>query len=285
MRRENFSISFDSMRSSTVAVLLATLVMATAATVAACSGRGIGPLGPEYEYEEDLTIGLDGAASMTVNASVPALIALHGLSLNPDPRVRADQLKEQVRQLYSSPYTEVGRISTWSRHGRRFVGVYLRIPDIRSLPKVAPFSWASYELRREGAEMVFKQTLSRPPASAADAGWKGNELVAFRLHLPARIRFHNSRYYDTNEVRNASRGNILTWEQRLGDRLAGKPIAYAQDKKPDVMEVWMDNQSILYRTLWLFALAFVAAVAVLGGVIWLTMRRAPADPPTSSLPR
>ena len=47
----------------------------------------------------------------------------------------------------------------------------------------------------------------------------------------------------------------------------------------------MDKESILYRTLWLFALAFVAAVAVLGGLIWLTMRRAPADPPTSSLPQ
>jgi len=273
------------MRASTVATLLAIIVMAAAA-VAACGGRGLSPIGPEYEYEEDLTLGLDGSATMTVNASVPALIALRGLPLNADPLVRADQLKAQVRDVYASPYADVRRVSTWSRHGRRYVGVYLRIPDIRNLPKTAPFSWATYELRRDGEEMLFKQSLSQRPAAApADAGWKGNELVAFRLHLPARIRFHNSRDYDTNQVRSASRGNILTWEQRLGDRLAGKPIAYAQDTKADVMEVRMDNQSILYRTLWLFALAFVAALAVLGGLIWLTIRRAPADPPTSSLPQ
>ena len=274
------------MRASTVAVLIATIIVAAA--VGACSGRGISPLAPEYEYEEDLTLSLDGSATMTVNASVPALIALRGLPLDADPKVRADQVKTQVRDLYTSPYADVRRVSTWTRHGRRFVGVYLRIPDIRNLPKAAPFSWATYELRQDGEEMLFKHTLSKPPASpedAARAGWKGNELVAFRLHLPARIRFHNSRYYDTNQVRDASRGNILTWEQRLGDRLAGKPIGYAQDTKPDVMEVRMDKESILYRTLWLFALAFAAAVAVLGGLIWMTMRRAPADPPTSSLPQ
>jgi hypothetical protein len=270
------------MRSRTAAALLA-IVMAAAA--AACNGRS-GPFGPEYEYEEDLTLSLDGSASMTVNASVPALIALHALPLTGDPGARADQLKSQVRDAYTSPYSQVGRVSTWTRHGRRFVGVYLRIPDIRTLSNAAPFAWATYQLRQDGTEMLFKQTLGKPAGvPPADAGWKGNELVAFRLHLPARIRFHNSRDYETNEVRGASRGNILTWEQRLSDRLAGKPIAYAQDTRPDVMEVRMDNQSILYRTLWLFALAFTAAIAALGGLIWLTMRRAPADPPTSSLPR
>jgi hypothetical protein len=271
------------MRSRTAAALLA-IVMAAAA--AACGARGVGPFGPEYEYEEDLTLGLDGSASMVVNASIPALLALDGLPLNPDPRVRADQLKAQVRDLYASPYTQVGRVSTWTRHGRRFVGVSLRIPDIRALPKAQPFSWATYELRPDGDEMLFTHALSKPHGGAVpDAGWQGNEIVAFRLHLPARIRFHNSRYFDTNEVRSASRGNILTWEQRLSDRLAGKPIAYAQDTKPDVMEVRMDKESILYRTLWLFAFAFLAAIVVLGGLIWLTMRRAPPDPGPSSLPR
>jgi hypothetical protein len=45
----------------------------------------------------------------------------------------------------------------------------------------------------------------------------------------------------------------------------------------------MDSQSILHRTLWLFAGAFAAAVAVLALLIWLTMRKgggeaAPAGP-------
>jgi hypothetical protein len=103
--------------------------------------------------------------------------------------------------------------------------------------------------------------------------WRGDELVAFRLHLPARIRFQNSRYLDGGASRPASRGNIVTWEQRLHQRLEGKPIAYAEDKTPDVMEVRMDRESILYRTLWLFGIAFGAALLVLATLIWLTVRK------------
>ena len=35
----------------------------------------------------------------------------------------------------------------------------------------------------------------------------------------------------------------------------------------------MDPESILYRTLWLFGIAFAAAVLVLVGLIWLTIRK------------
>ena len=123
---------------------------------------------------------------------------------------------------------------------------------------------------------MFRETLSKPagPLDAlARVGLTGNEIVAFRLHLPARIRFHNSHYLDRAESRPAARGNILTWEQRLGQRLEGKPIAYAEDRTSDVMEVRMDRTSILYRTLWLFGLAFLAALLVIAGLIWFTMRR------------
>ena len=36
----------------------------------------------------------------------------------------------------------------------------------------------------------------------------------------------------------------------------------------------MDRQSILYRTLWLFGIAFASALLVIAGLIWMTMRRA-----------
>ncbi len=94
------------------------------------------------------------------------------------------------------------------------------------------------------------------------------ELVAFRLHLPSRIGWHNARELETNETSDIARGNILVWEQLLTDRLDGRPVA---------IEVRMDRQSILYRTLWLFAGAFAAAVALIGALIWWTMRRAPRE--------
>jgi hypothetical protein len=250
-------------------------LLAIALAAAAACGSGGGPLGPAYEYEEDLTLSLDGSATLTVNASIPALILLRGLPLNPDPSARADQLKDQVRALYSTPETKVGRISTWTRRGHRFVGVHVTIADIRQLSKAPPFSWATYDLHEEGEQVVFREKLSKAgtPQPPPKFDWHGDELVAFRLHLPARIRFQNSRYLERDESRPASRGNILTWEQRLHQRALGKPIAYAEDTTPDVMEVRMDRESILYRTVWLFGIAFAAAVLVMAGLIWLTMRR------------
>jgi hypothetical protein len=270
------------MRAAAVAIVVAALV-------GACSGGGsISPLGVEYEYEEDLTIALDGSATLVVNASIPALALLRGLPLNTELSARGDLLKNQIRDLYASEFTRVGRIGNWTRHGRRYVGIHLTVSDVRALPKVAPFAWARYELREDGEQAVFRHTLSKPAAPSgalAKAGLTGNEIVAFRLHLPARIRHHNSHYLDRPDSRPASRGNILTWEQRLGQRLEGQPIAYAEDRTPDVMEVRMDRQSILYRTLWLFGLAFLAALLVIALLIWLTMRRGPEDPePSSHLP-
>ena len=265
------------------AVLVAVVV---AAALSACTGRGGGPLGSlttEYEYEEDLTLSMDGSASLVVNASIPALVALRGLPLSTDLHARADQLREQVRTIYSSKETSVGRVSMWTRNGRRFVGIHLRIDDIRTLPQAAPFSWAAYDVHQDGEQVIYRLKLSKPVSNMtpASVGLTGNEIVAFRLHLPARIRFQNSRWLDRDESRPTARGNIITWEQRLDDRLKGQPIAYAEDKTPDVMEVRMDRESILYRTLWLFGIAFAAAILVLAGLIWLTMRRgAKQDPQT-----
>ncbi len=260
------------MSSASRAILLA-IVMA--AVVSGCGGRAPGPLGTEYEYEEDLTLSLDGSASLVVNASVPALVTLRGLPLDTDPRTRADELKTHLRKLYSSDVTRVGRISNWMRRGRRYVGIHVSVSDVRKLDGVAPLAWSKYDLREDGDQVSYRHKLwpSQNPIGLPAHGLTGDELVAFRLHLPARIRFQNSRYLDRDESRPTARGNIITWEQRLRERLAGKPIAYAEDRTPDVMEVRMDRQSILYRTLWLFGIAFAAALLVIAGLIWLTMRR------------
>ena len=88
--------------------------------------------------------------------------------------------------------------------------------------------------------------------------------MAFRLHLPSRIRDHNARDIEEDVPLDVQRGNILSWEQYLTDRLDGRPVA---------IQVRMDAESILYRTLWLFGGAFAAAVLLLGTIIWLTVRK------------
>jgi hypothetical protein len=107
------------------------------------------------------------------------------------------------------------------------------------------------------------------PGTLKNFGWDGSEVVAFRLHLPSKITFHNARSLETNEPLQHERGNILRWEQHLADRLDGRPV--------DV-RVEMESQSILYRTLWLFAGAFVAALLMLVFLVWWFARRRGGEP-------
>lgn len=247
------------------AALLAIVIGATAAA-AGCKG---GILGRQYEYEEDLHLALDGSATLIVNASLPALVALRGLDIDLSPAARIDRQKlREIRAAYESPVTQVTRVSPpWRRAGRRFVQIRVEVKDIRQLSDASPFSWSQYALSEENGHHVFEQRVTGSalrPGTLKNVGWDGSEIVAFRLHLPSRILWHNSRDLDSNETLKPARGNILRWEQHLADRLDGKPLE---------IRVEMDSQSILYRTLWLFAGAFLAAVGALALVIWLTMRK------------
>ena len=229
------------------------------------SACGAGVLGKRYEYEEDVTIGLDGSAALTINTSIPALVALRGVNLDASSD-RVD--RDGIRALYESPVTEVTRVSRpWRRNGRRFVQIRVTTDDIRRLSEAAPFAWSSYQLTASGGEHTFKQVVgpsAMKPGGLKNVGWNGSELVAFRLHLPSRILEHNSRDPDTDETNSVQRGNIVAWEQHLADRLEGKPVQIV---------VRMSSQSILYRTLWLFASAFGAAVLLLAGLVWWTMKK------------
>lgn len=245
--------------------LLRTRLPAAAALLVAMAACG-GGLGRQYEYEEQLYLNPDGSAAVVLNASVPALIALRGLDLDPAPRARID--RGEVREMVSEPGLEITRVSRpWRRDGRQFIQIRAEIDDVGALGRMKLFQWSTYALTTtpEGAR-EYRQLVGAPAATPPpNAGWSGSELVAFKLHLPSRILSHNVRLLDTNEPGSYERGNILTWEQRLSDRLAGTPID---------MQVSMESGSILYRTLWLFALSFGAAMALLAAIIWMVIRRA-----------
>jgi hypothetical protein len=221
--------------------------------------------GKQYEYEEDLTIALDGSARLTVNASIASLVALRGLDL--DPQAAAVD-RDRVRAAYESSVARVRSVPRpWRRRGRQFVQINLEIADIRHLNQSAPFAWSKYELTAGNGEHLFRQIVgpsALKPGSLKNVGWDGRELVAFRVHFPSRIVDHNARDLEKDEPTGIARGNILGWEQHLADRLDGREVK---------IEVRMESSSILFRTLWLFAGAFLAAVLTLVGFIWLTLRK------------
>ena len=222
-------------------------------------------LGREYEYEEDITLSVDGSATININASLASLVVLRGLPLDVNPRVRF--APEKIRAAFEAAGCTVTRVSSspWIRENRRFVQVRIDLANIADAPKCGVLAWSTYSFAEADGLLAYRQAVGMP-AGGDDKGlnWKGNELVGFKLHLPSKIRSHNVRDIDTHETLKAERGNILTWEQYLKDRRLGTPL---------VMEMAMERNSILYRTLWLFAGALLAALAVMGGLIAWTVRR------------
>ena len=239
-----------------VAVLVASL-----AGGAACSNV----IARKYEYEEDVYLRLDGSATVYVNAAVPALVALRDAPLPLDPAARLD--RNDVRAFYEGRGVRVASVSLSRREGRRYVHLRVEADDIRALSALRPFAWSAYGLAPRDGLLVFTQQITAAAGrDAGQVGWRGDELVAVRLHLPSRVPFHNA------PSRTVERGNIITWEQPLAARAKGDPLA---------IEVHLEQDSILFQTLTLFGSMAALAVAVMGGFIWWVRRaaRTPAPAP------
>ena len=201
---------------------------------------------------------LDGSATVYVNSSLAALNALRGASFVTDPAVPVD--RAEVREFYTTPVTRVLATPTVSRQsGRWFVHVRLDVSDVRRLGEAVPFSWSTYALTRDADRYVFRQKIGAAASvnGGTSAGWTGNELVAFRLHLPSEIVYHNA------GPGNRRRGNILVWEQSLADRRRGEPL---------VLDARMKTESILYSTLKLFGVTFLVVAALFVLLIWWILR-------------
>ena len=232
--------------------------------LSACSGRGVFK---QYEYEEEVYLSLDGSATVYVNSSIPALNALRGTSFDTNPRARVD--RDAIRAYYSSRGSDVTWVRSSRRNNRRFMHVRLEVADMRKLSEAAPFAWSSYSFAQDGNLFVYKQNIDGAAGKdVGSVGWKGDEIVAFRLHLPSKIEWHNTL------TSNYKRGNILVWEQPLADRLRGTPL---------MLEARMQTQSILYRTVWLFGATFLAVAVGFALVIWLVMRRGAPPPPVGQV--
>jgi hypothetical protein len=227
-------------------------VLCCSAIATACSGH---VLKPQYEYEEELYLDLDGSATLNLNASVPALVALRGADLPTDPRARLD--RQQVRDLFAGSASDV-TLSLSRRDGRRFVHISVKVDDVRQLAAIKAFSWSTYAFSRDADRVDYHQTVGASSSrDVGRVGWDGTEVVAFRMHLPSEILFENS----PEDVR---RGNILEWDQALEARLHSEPL--------DV-RVQLAPESILYTTLLLFGSTVVAAAAAFAAVLWWVARR------------
>ena len=211
----------------------------------------------KYEYEEEVFLSLDGSATVYVNASVPALVALRGAGLPLDPNARLD--RTVVRDFYTTPVSRVASVTTSRREGRRYVHLRLDVADIRRLGEAPPFAWSTYQFLEGDGSFEFSQRMGAAANEAAgNAGWQGDELVAVRVHLPSKIDDHNA------PSRKIERGNILVWEQPLAERQKGTPLE---------IYALMEKESILFRTLALFGGMAVLVALTFAGAIWFVKTR------------
>ena len=179
------------------------------------------------EYEEQLYLAVDGSATVVVDASLPALVRAarreRSIPHRTDPPIvqpfagcmRARAARSTVSRL-------------WDRRGRRFVQIQVSANDIRTLLKCALLClvgvFAGADIRMTRQRLKYLPDLGPPAGTDPGAvNWDGSELVAFKVHAPSRIRFHNVKKLDGTDGAH-ERGNILTWEQTLADRRAGRPL-------------------------------------------------------------
>ena len=229
------------------------LLIVACAIGSACAGSGV--FRRDYEYEEELYLFLDGSATLNVNASVASLVALRGARFDPDPLARID--RDALRRFFGAPDLPVS-VTLARRDGRRFVHATVDVDDVRQLSRLRPFAWSTYHFGRRGELLQFQQVVGPPPREHQSQRWTGEEIVAFRMHLPSEVVSHNA------PAAGVERGNILEWQQPLAKRLDGNPVD---------IRVQLEPTSILVNTMLLFGGTALAAIATLAAVIWWMSRR------------
>lgn len=223
-----------------------------AVALTSCGG-GVTDFFKQYEYEEETYLSLDGSATLYVNSSIPALNALRGSTFNAAPDAVLDE--GAISAFFNGPGVAVTRVTFSARNDRNYIHVRMDVEDVRKLHESRPFNWSRYAMSQTNDLMLYLQNVG--PAANGQSGvtWQGDEVVAFRMHIPSKVPYHNA------GADNLKRGNILVWEQSLADRLAGVPLE---------IDARMETQSILYRTLALFGVTIVLVGALFVGVIcWL----------------
>ena len=84
-----------------------TALLAVVLALTAALGCG-NPFGRQYEYEEQLYLSVDGSATVVVDASIAALVALRGLPLDPSPATPVD--RDRVASLFAGQGCEDVRV-------------------------------------------------------------------------------------------------------------------------------------------------------------------------------
>ena len=122
----------------------------------------------QYEYEEEMSLSLDGSATIYVNSSVSALDALRGATFDPGPMAPFD--RTAFLDYFESSVARVNYVRSSRRNNRRFVHVQLEVDDVRCLSEAPPFAWSSYHWNGTAISCGIVRLWARWQATARKTG-------------------------------------------------------------------------------------------------------------------
>lgn len=211
-----------------------------------------------YEYEHEFWLRVDGSGTVNVTGRPGLWTAFKGLALDEnDP----EGMKKAVRALFEGSGLEVRRVTLVRRRGQRYLFVSADFKDVNRISYTPAFPDLRVGLRHESGRLQLDGSWQRP--LEATGGERDREgLVAVRFHLPSKVYGHR------NAAEGLERGNILAWREETASALEGGRLELGAD---------MDERSILFSTVMLFAGAVVIAVLLLAGALWAVVRRGRRD--------
>lgn len=215
---------------------------------------------PTYEYEHELWLNVDGSGTVNVTGRPGLWTAFKGLGRADDPDATAT--KEAARELFERSGLRVERVTLTRRDGQPYLFVSADFDDVNRLSFTPAFPDLRLALWRDGERLRLEGSWQRP-LDAPDLGPRDREgLMAVRFHLPSKIYGHH------NAAEGVERGNILGWRQEVSTALDGGRLA---------LGAVMDQRSILFSTVVLFAGTVILAVLLLAVAIWAIVRRGRRD--------
>jgi hypothetical protein len=209
-----------------------------------------------YEFEHEFWIRVDGSGTVNVTARPELWAAMKGL--RGATAADEDSAMQAVRGLFESSGLRVRRVTLTHRGGRPYLFVAADFTDVNRLAGTPAFPDLVVSLRPDGENLRLDGRWSRP-SGLPDVGLDARDgLMAVRFHLPSKVYSHR------NAFGGVERGNIVGWRETVAEGLAGQPLEVG---------ALMDRRSILMSTVGLFAIAIVAALAILASVLWWVVRK------------
>jgi hypothetical protein len=234
--------------------------LAIAVLFAAVAFRGC----VRYEYEHEFWLKVDGSGSVRVTGRPALWTAFKSLPVDEsDPTA----VKRAARALFERSGLEVRKVVLVRRRGHRYLHVAADFRDVNRISYSPAFPDLRLGLRHDDGRLELDGSWQRPLEAPPGGDDAREGLMAVRFHLPSKVYGHR---WATEGL---ERGNILSWRQETSAALDGGRIEFGAE---------MDEHSILFSTVMLFAGAVVLAVLLLALALWVLVRRGRRDLAQSS---